>query len=643
MRADGVGRRAAPSVRPGLEQARVARGKTMEPAAESKHPGHGAARRLHVPPGTLLCEVAWEVCQQLGGIYTVVHSKVPRMMEVWGENGCLIGPYNPQVSPVEFEETTPSGPFGEAAAEMKKAGCDVHFGHWLISGHPHVVLLNPAGAMGRLNDIKFRIWERLRIDMLSSTPLIDQVVAFGYLVEQFFRILASREAPTRPIIGHFHEWMGGTAIPEIRRSGLPVAIVFTTHATQLGRFLAMDNSLYYEQIPKVSWDRETTRFRIEIEAGLERAAATAAHVLTTVSDVTGFECEHLLGRKPDAILPNGRNLERFVVFHEFQNLHRRFRDRIHQFVIGHFFPSYTFDLDRTLYFFTSGRYEYANKGFDLSIEAMRRLRTRLLESRTERTVVFFIITKAAFRSVNADVLQARAVLEEIRRDCTEIQEQMGSRLFMAVATRKWPRFDDLVDEYWRLRLRRALHAWRTASLPALVTHDLAHREADAILNHLHNAGFQNRPEDPVKIVYHPDFVSSSSPLFGMDYDQFVRGCHLGIFPSLYEPWGYAPLECVMLGIPTITSDLAGFGSYVQQHLPEHDKRGIWVVPRRGVRFDDSAEEIARHAFDFARLERRDRIALRNRVESTSDRFDWSVLYSHYMHAHELALQKLTET
>jgi glycogen(starch) synthase len=595
---------------------------------------------LNAPDDTLLVEVSWEVCQQIGGIYTVVQSKVPRMVEQWGNRVCLVGPFNPDLSPIEFEETTPTGPFGAAAEALKQAGVEVHSGRWLTSGRPPVILLNPASAMPRLNEIKRRIWERYGIDMRATSPLIDQVIAFGDLVERLFAALASRETPRRAIIGHFHEWMGAaSALPDIRRAGIPVALVLTTHATQLGRFLSMENPRYYEAIPHVNWAADARRFNIEVEAGLERAAAEAAHVLTTVSDITAVECTHFLGRTPDVILPNGRIFERFAVLHEFQNLHRRHKERIHQFVTSLFFPSYTFDLDRTLYVFTSGRYEYGNKGFDVCIEAMRRLNVRMKEAKLDRTVVFFLVTRAAFRGINADVLRARAMMEEIRRDCTEIQEQIGHRLFTAVAMRKWPRFDDLVDEYWRLRLRRALHAWRTRNLPPIVTHDLAYPHDDAVMTHIRAAGFANRPEDPVKVVYHPDFVSANEPLIGLDYDQFVRGCHLGIFPCRYEPWGYAPMECVLLGIPTVTSDLAGFGLFVREHLPDHEKRGIWVLRRRGASEADAAEELAARVFDFAQLERRDRIALRNRVETTGEKFDWGVLYPAYNRAHELALER----
>ena len=83
--------------------------------------------------------------------------------------------------------------------------------------------------------------------------------------------------------------------------------------------------------------------------------------------------EKLLGRLPDVILPNGLNTQRFAALHEFQNLHKQYKEVIHQFVAGHFFPSYHFDLDRTIYLFTSGRYEYGNKGMDLFIESLARL------------------------------------------------------------------------------------------------------------------------------------------------------------------------------------------------------------------------------------------------------------------------------
>jgi glycogen(starch) synthase len=279
-----------------------------------------------------------------------------------------------------------------------------------------------------------------------------------------------------------------------------------------------------------------------------------------------------------------------------------------------------------------------NKGFDLTIEALARLNWRMKQANVDRTVVFFLITRAAYRSINAEVLRTRAVMEEIRSNCEAIEKQVGNGLFVATAMGKSPPLDELVDDYWRLRLRRNLQAWRTSRFPLIVTHDLLDDAGDPVLKQLRACNLLNWPDDKVKVVYHPDFISSSDPLFGMDYDQFVRGCHFGVFPSLYEPWGYAPLECAAMGIPSVTSDTAGFGTYVMANIPEHGDRGLMVAHRRHVPFNDAANEICDQALRFVQLGRRERIALRNRVESTAEQFDWQNLSKHYREAHELALR-----
>ncbi|HUU11025.1 MAG TPA: hypothetical protein VM431_10870 [Phycisphaerae bacterium] len=372
---------------------------------------------------------------------------------------------------------------------------------------------------------------------------------------------------------------------------------------------------------------------------MERAAAHGAHVFTTVSEVTALECEHLLGRRPDVLVPNGLNIERFVATHEFQNLHREFKEQIQQFVMAHFFPSYTFDLDRTLFFFTAGRYEYRNKGYDLVIQSLGRLNGEMKRAGIDRTVVLFLVTQRPCRSINAEVLRSRAVMEEMRHTCGQITKQLGRRLFEATVAGQAPPFEQLADDLLRLRLRRVSHAWRTRRLPRLVTHDLADEAGDEALNHIQQCMLFNLADDPVKVVYHPDFITSDNPLFGMDYEQFVRGCHLGIFPSWYEPWGYTPMECVALGVPAVTSDLSGFGTYLLEHVPDHRDQGLMVVRRRGATFEQAATELTGVLLEFLKMERRDRIAQRNRVESLSDQFDWKHLARHYDEAHQLALRR----
>ena len=589
------------------------------------------------PSIPLVCEVAWEVCQQMGGIYTVLRSKAPPAVKRYGHNYFLVGPYNPETTPQEFEEIAPQGVIAQVVSALNQMGIETHYGYWLISGRPQVILLNPTSLFNRLGEIKYYFWEHHQISM-TDDPLLNLVAAFAFAVEQFFRELTKR-TQGHPVVAHFHEWMAAAVIPELRLAKLPLAIVFTTHATLLGRYIASNDPWFYDHLPFIDWAKDATTYNIESQVRLERAAAHGCHLFTTVSRITGFECEYLLGRKPDLLLPNGLNIERFVAMHEFQNLHRMYKEQINQFVIGHFFPSYTFDLDKTVYFFTSGRFEYTNKGFNLTIDALARLNWKMKEAKSDKTVIFFFVTKRPFKSINADVLRSRAMMQEIQRNCRNIQEQFGERLFMNVATNKNVPYEEMVDDYWRLRLRRLMHEWRAKRPPTIVTHDLVDDANDEILVQLRQRQLFNLPSDPVKVVYHPDFIASTDPLFGMDYDQFVRGCHMGVFPSAYEPWGYTPMECLARGIPAVTSDLAGFGTYVLDNLPDHEDRGLCVVKRRNTSYDAAADELANWMFNFLHLERRDRIAMRNKVESSCDHFDWSNLEEFYGVAHEIVLER----
>ncbi|MEN7549370.1 glycosyltransferase [Rapidithrix thailandica] len=589
---------------------------------------------------SILVEVAWEVCNQMGGIYTVIRSKIPSMVEYWGEHYCLLGPYVHSNVSAEFEPISHSrSPIGRAVEKMREMGYEVHYGHWLVSGRPQTVLFNPFNVYDKLGEIKYELWEHHDISTPGGDEMLDQTIAFGHQVEVFLQLL-TEEANSKKVVGHFHEWMAGIPIPQIRRKSIPVSTVFTTHATLLGRYLAMNDPLFYEYLPFYDWQKEATHFNIEPMVKIERAAAHGSHVFTTVSELTANECEHLLGRKPDEILPNGLNIERFEALHEFQNLHLEYKERIHQAVMGHFFQSYSFDLNNTLYFFTSGRFEYKNKGYDLTLEALARLNWWLKQDKSPVTIVMFIITKRPFHSINPMVLHSKAIMEEVRQCCDEIQHQVGEKLFYAAAAsldHRLPNLSEFVDDYMRLRLRRTLQSWKSDSLPPIVTHNLVNDAEDEVLNFLRNANLINYPDDRVKFIYHPDFISPTNPLFGMEYHQFVRGCHMGIFPSYYEPWGYTPLECIASGVPSVTSDLSGFGDYALKSMKDPEENGISVTKRRHGNFDKSANELATFLYNYVQLNRRERIAFRNQVESNSVLFDWQYLASHYDKAHKRAI------
>jgi glycogen(starch) synthase len=415
---------------------------------------------------TLLTEVAWEVCNQVGGIYTVLRSKAPVMMDKWGENYLLIGPYIHKDVDADFDPLETKGSIiGEAVEKVREMGFDVHYGNWLISGRPKTVLFNPHSAMHKLADIKYFYNQNHHIDFDKHDPLVDEVMAFGYLVKLFLSELA-KICLTKDIkiLSHFHEWMAGTAIADIRREQIPIKTVFTTHATILGRYLAMNDPQFYDHLPFLDWEAEAKNFNIEAAARLERAAAHGSHIFTTVSSVTGKECTHLLGRSPDHVLPNGLNIERFSVIHEVQNLHETNKNLIQNFVMGHFFPSHSFDLDKTLFFFTSGRYEYRNKGYDLALEALSRLNHKMQVAKSDMTIVMFIVTRQSTHSINPQVLNSRAMMEEIDRNCDSILSQVKERLFKHAATNqtdhRLPALNDMVDDYWRLRYRRTVQTWK---------------------------------------------------------------------------------------------------------------------------------------------------------------------------------------
>jgi glycogen(starch) synthase len=437
--------------------------------------------------------------------------------------------------------------------------------------------------------------------------------------------------------------MAGTPIPELRRNNLPVKIVFTTHATLLGRYLAMNDPWFYEHLKSYNWAKEAKGFNVETIASIERAAAHGAHVFSTVSEITAQECKVLLGREPEVILPNALNVGRFEALHEFQNLHRLYKERINEFVMSHFFQSYSFDLNKTLFFFTSGRFEYKNKGYDMVLEALARLNWKMKQANSDLTVVTFFITRNPFHSINSDVLRSKAMLEEIKRNCEQLQDSIAQKLFYQVASEKsgfvLPDLSSMLDDTDVLRLRNNLQSWRSKRLPPVITHNLIDEQNDPIMNFLKTSNLLNNPDDRVKVVYHPDFISTSNPLFHMEYYQFIRGCHLGIFPSYYEPWGYTPMECIASGIPSITSDLSGFGSFVKQSIEDFEKVGIYVLQRKNKTFDAAAEDLSNMLFDFIKLNRRQRIGQRNKVEASSEQFDWRRLGKYYDKAYGLALKR----
>jgi glycogen(starch) synthase len=591
-------------------------------------------------------ETAWEVCNKVGGIYTVIRSKAFVSTEEMGEQYCLLGPYKENYARTAVEELEFEGgsPYHTAVTKMRDQGFKLLTGRWLVDGSPQVILFDIGSAAWKLDEYKQTLWDTCNIGIPHLDVEANDAVILGYLISEFlseFRVAAAAYIDSTPlVVAHFHEWQAGIGLIALRTKKEPIATVFTTHATLLGRYLCAGNTDFYNNLEKFNLDEEAGKRQIYHRYCMERAAAHVAHVFTTVSDITGKESEYLLSRKPDIITPNGLNVVKFSALHEFQNLHSLSKEKIHDFVRGHFHGHYNFDLEKTLYFFTAGRYEFSNKGADIFIEALARLNHYLKNANSDMTVVAFLIFPARTDNFNVESLRGHAVTKSLRDTILEIQTKIGRRIYEICLRGRMPVEEELLNKEDTVRLKRCLYALQRDDLPPVTTHNVVNDWCDPVLNTIRRCKLFNTTADKVKIVFHPEFLSSTNPLFGLDYEEFVRGCHLGVFPSYYEPWGYTPAECTVMGIPSITTNLSGFGCFMAQHIADPLSYGIYIVDRQNISIEESVRQLAQYMYDFARMSRRQRVIQRNRTERLSDLLDWRNLGIYYRQARLKALSQV---
>jgi len=593
----------------------------------------------------LLFEVAWEVANKVGGIYTVIKTKAPVTCQEYGSRYTLIGPLSYKSAPMEVEALTPSDPYLKATLDnMASQGVKYLYGRWLIEGGPRVVLFDTGSMMHKLDEWKADLWNLAGIPTPPNDSETNETVIFGYLVAWFLGEYANHEK-SKAIVAHFHEWLAGLAIPLCRKRHIDVTTVFTTHATLLGRYLCAGSVDFYNNLQYFDVDHEAGKRGIYHRYCIERSATHCADVFTTVSHITAYESEHLLKRKPDGVLPNGLNVVKFSAMHEFQNLHAMSKQKINDFVRGHFYGHFDFDLENTLYFFTAGRYEYRNKGVDMFIESLARLNYQLQSSGSKMTVVAFIIMPAATSSYTIEALKGQAVTKQLQDTVTEIQNRVGARLFEKTARysgeqgTEVPDLTKLFSDEDKILLKRRVLALKRNSLPPVVTHNMADDANDPILNQIRRVQLFNRKSDRVKVIFHPEFLNSNNPILGMDYEEFVRGCHLGVFASYYEPWGYTPAECTVMGIPSVTTNLSGFGCWLDELIDNSEDYGIYITDRRTKSVEDSIQQLTDQMFSFTSKTRRQRINQRNRTERLSELLDWKRLGLEYSKARQLALRR----
>ncbi|XP_066424531.1 glycogen [starch] synthase, liver isoform X2 [Molothrus aeneus] len=524
----------------------------------------------------LLFEISWEVTNKVGGIYTVIQTKAKTTADEWGENYFLIGPYFEHNVKTQVEFSEPPNPAVKKAMDtMKSQGCQ----------------------------------------------------------------LSSQFDDKPNIIAHFHEWQAGVGLILSRSQKLPVATIFTTHATLLGRYLCAASIDFYNNLDQFDIDKEAGERQIYHRYCMERASVHCAHVFTTVSQITATEAEHMLKKSPDVVTPNGLNIKKFSAMHEFQNLHSMYKARIQEFIRGHFYGHLDFDLDKTLFFFIAGRYEFSNKGADMFLEALSRLNFLLRVHKADVTVIVFFIMPAKTNNFNVETLKGQAVRKQLWDTAQSVKEKFGRKLYNALLKGEIPDLNKILDRDDISIMKRAIFSTQRHSLPPVTTHNMIDDSNDPILNTIRRIGLFNNRTDRVKVILHPEFLSSTSPLLPLDYEEFVRGCHLGVFPSYYEPWGYTPAECTVMGIPSVTTNLSGFGCFMQEHVADPEAYGIYIVDRRFRSPDESCNQLTQFLYGFCQQNRRQRIIQRNRTERLSDLLDWKYLGRYYMHARHLALSR----
>ncbi|MBI2144337.1 glycogen/starch synthase [Candidatus Woesearchaeota archaeon] len=590
-------------------------------------------------PADYCFEVSWEVCNKVGGIYTVLKTKVPVMKQNYETGYVVVGPYFAGKVRGEFNEKLPTDGLKDVFERLKTEGIICHYGNWLVEGEPDAILIDFATFAARKNEIKRELWDNYKIDSLNTQYFdYDEPVIWAYAAGRFVEEFAKPQ-PGKKVVAHFHEWLAAPGLLYLHSRKANIATVFTTHATTLGRALTNSNIDIYANIAAISAEQEAYRLGVHAKHQTEAAAARNADVFSTVSDITAMEAEHFLKKAPDVIVHNGLGMEGFPTFEEASVRHRQFKRKIREFITYYFFPYYTFDLEETLYYFLTARYEFHNKGIDAFIRALGELNKALKQEKPGRTVVAFIWVPANIRGIKRELLENRTQYQDIRDSIVDEIEHVKDSMINDVVAQKKITDTDLLSAQTLFELKRKVMKFKKQGSPPLCTHDLYNEESDAILNACKEAGLNNSADDNVKVIFYPIYLSGADGLLDTSYYESMQGAHLGVFPSFYEPWGYTPLEAAALGVGAVTTDLSGFGKYIENHSAQRKFPGVFVVKRLGVQDDLFVKSLSAVLLSFAKYSNDERIKNKIEAKHVSTLADWRFMVKQYIAAHQIAVSK----
>jgi glycogen(starch) synthase len=591
-------------------------------------------------------EASWEVCHKVGGIYTVVRSKAALLNSAY-PNYFLIGPYFRDHAETDLvEEPCPHG-FGEVIDELKKEGIVCHFGRWQIKGSPRTILIDFSGYWYKKDDYKKMLWDAYKIDSLFSGGEYDEAIvwsaAVGRFIERFIQKKLERGENNFRYVAHFHEWLAGTALLYLKNKNIRIATVFTTHATMLGRTIAGMGRSLYDELEYIDPVKEAYAHGIQDKFLTEKACAQTCDAFTTVSEITSIEAEHLLGRKADVLVLNGLDIEKMPTYEEAAYEHRINREKIHEFLKFYFLPYYYFDIEDTALFFIVGRYEYKNKGIDLVIDALARLNERLKKENSNRTVICFLWIPRDVHGVKTEIsINKNAYLtlkDFIEEHLPTIQNNVVTNIIKAGTKKITPEdmSNNLFNADFVHKIKKLEINFAKKGNPPLSTHNIPFENDDEIIKNLVATGLDNKEDDRVKVIFYPIYLTGVDGLTDLAYYDAMNACHLGLFPSYYEPWGYTPLECAALGVPSLTSDLGGFGRFLLQKTT--GTSGIYVLKRYKRDMNVVINEFTDILYKFAKFNAQERVHQKLIAKDMADLADWKVLIKNYFDAHELAIKK----
>lgn len=589
------------------------------------------------PTADILFEVSYEVCNKVGGIYTVLSSKAAIMKDAY-PNYITIGPYYPDKARLSLEQLPCPKEYSDIFEELKQEGIDCIYGKWMVPGEPTAILIDPRSYMSRANDIKKSLWDVFGVDTLFcaydfTEPMVWAWCA-GKLIEKIEKKFASKK-----IVSHCHEWLAGFAILYLKMNKSGSGTIFTTHATMLGRAIAGSGDDLYSVLDNINPFDEAKKRGILDKFTTEKACAMNADVFTTVSEITGFEAEKILGRRPEILVLNGLDVEKFPTIEGTSIKHQENREAIRDFFAYYFFPYYPINLDESLTYFLLARPEFRNKGIDIYIKSLGQLNKKLKDDKSEKTIISLFFVPMDTHGIKTSILENKNAYQELKNQVKEQSELAKTKLVRDLATGKKIEIDSIFPKNFMMTVKNTLSSFtKKEENPPLCTHNITNEWNDEMLNALRREGLLNRKEDNVKVIVYPAYLSESDGILNMKYYDVVLGCHMGIFPSYYEPWGYTPLECAALGVPALTTDLAGFGRYIDK-ASEAKNGGIFVLKRFQKPEYEVINDFTNILYKFSRMKKSERVDQKVLAKELSLLADWSLLANNYIEAHNLSLKK----